>query len=67
MGSCRSEGVGLYRRRAWARWFTIGATSSLIPLELYEINREVRLLRGVILGLNAAVVIYLFKRKDVFV
>src|SRR5690348_2681055 len=29
-----TEGVGLYLRRAWARWFTIIATSSLIPLEV---------------------------------
>ena len=32
-----SEGVSLYVKKSWARWFTIIATSSLIPLELYEI------------------------------
>jgi uncharacterized membrane protein (DUF2068 family) len=47
------------------RWFTIGATISLIPLERYEIIREVRPMRVVILGLNTAVVIDLFTRKDV--
>lgn len=61
-----TEGIGLYLRRRWARWFTIGATSSLIPLELYEILREPHLPRIVILILNVAVVIYLFKRKEVF-
>jgi uncharacterized membrane protein (DUF2068 family) len=34
-----TEGVGLYLRRPWARWFTIAATSSLIPIEVYEIIR----------------------------
>jgi len=61
-----TEGVGLYRRRRWARWFTIGATGSLIPLELYEIVRAPRPLRMVILLVNIAVVGYLWQRKEVF-
>ena len=60
------EGVGLYLRRRWARWFTIGTTSSLIPLEVYEIIREPRLLRVLVLLLNAGVVVYLWRRKEVF-
>jgi len=60
------EGVGLYLRRGWARWFTIGATSSLIPVEVYEIVREPRLLRVLILLLNIAVVAYLWRRKEIF-
>jgi uncharacterized membrane protein (DUF2068 family) len=60
------EGVGLYLRRSWARWFTIGATSSLIPLEVYDIVREPRLLRVLVLLLNAGVVVYLWRRKEVF-
>lgn len=61
-----TEGVGLYMRKTWARWFTIIATGSLIPFELYEIVREVHLLRVVILLLNLVVVVYLHKRKEVF-
>jgi Predicted membrane protein (DUF2127) len=34
------EGVALHQRKQWARWFTIIATSSLIPIEVYEIARE---------------------------
>ena len=60
------EGVGLYRRRSWARWFTIGATSSLIPFEVYEIVREPRLLRVLVLLLNTVVVVYLWRRKEAF-
>ena len=35
-----TEGVGLSLRRSWARWFTIGATSSLLPIEVFEIVCE---------------------------
>ena len=61
-----TEGVGLYLRRPWARWFTIGATGSLIPVEIYEIVRHAHPLRITVLLLNVAVVVYLFKRKEVF-
>jgi uncharacterized membrane protein (DUF2068 family) len=61
-----AEGVGLYLRRSWARWFTIGTTSALMPIEVYEIVREPRALRVLILALNVAVVWYLWRRPDVF-
>jgi len=61
-----TEGVALYLRRPWARWFTIIATSSLIPIEIYEISREVHPLRIVILLVNIAVVIYLWRRREMF-
>jgi uncharacterized membrane protein (DUF2068 family) len=61
-----TEAVGLYLRRRWARWFTIGATSSLIPIEVFEIVREPRPLRVVVLLLNIGVVVYLWRRKEVF-
>jgi uncharacterized membrane protein (DUF2068 family) len=61
-----SEGVALYLRRPWARWFTIVATSSLIPVELYEIARAVHPLRIVVLLANILVVIYLWRRREMF-
>jgi uncharacterized membrane protein (DUF2068 family) len=61
-----SEGIALYLRRPWARWFTIGATSSLIPIELYEIVLEARPLRILILLVNLAVVVYLYRREELF-
>jgi len=61
-----TEGVGLYLRRSWARWFTIGATSSLMPIEVWEIVREPRALRVLILVLNVAVVVYLWGRREIF-
>jgi uncharacterized membrane protein (DUF2068 family) len=61
-----TEGIGLYLRRSWARWFTIGATSSLIPVEVFEIVREPRPLRVLVLVMNIAVVAYLWKRREIF-
>lgn len=61
-----SEGVALHLRKPWARWFTIGATSSLLPIEVYEIVRELHALRVVVLLANVAIVIYLLQRKELF-
>jgi uncharacterized membrane protein (DUF2068 family) len=61
-----SEGVSLYVRKSWARCFTIIATSSLIPIELYEIAREMHPIRVLVLLANIAIVVYLCRRKDVF-
>ena len=61
-----TEGVGLHLRRPWARWFTIGATSSLMPFEVYEIVKEPGLMRVLILLLNLALVVYLWRRKEIF-
>lgn len=61
-----AEGLALYFRKPWARWFTIGATSSLVPVEIYEIVREVHVVRVLVLIANIAIVVYLFKRKELF-
>jgi uncharacterized membrane protein (DUF2068 family) len=61
-----SEGVALYLRKPWARWFTIGATSSLLPIELYEIIREVHPVRVIVLLANVAIVACLVRRKELF-
>jgi uncharacterized membrane protein (DUF2068 family) len=61
-----TEGVGLHYRKPWARWFTIIATASLIPLEVYECIRELHLIRVLVLIINILVVIYLVRRKEIF-
>lgn len=61
-----TEGLGLHYRQPWARWFTIIATASLIPLEIYECVRELHPGRFVILVINVLVVIYLARRKEIF-
>jgi uncharacterized membrane protein (DUF2068 family) len=54
-----TEGTGLLLGKRWAEYFTIIATSSFIPLEIYELHRHVDLARGALLLINIAVVIYL--------
>jgi len=66
-GLMGTEGVALYLRKPWARWLTIAATSSLIPIEVYEISREVHPLRILILIVNIAIVVYLWNHAELFV
>ena len=61
-----SEGIALYLRKPWAPWFTIGATSSLLPVEAFEIIREPHVGRIFVLLLNVVVVIYLWRRRQMF-
>ena len=59
-----TEGIALYLRKPWARWFTIIATSSLIPVEVYEIVRRPHLTRILVLVANVAIVAYLWRRDE---
>jgi uncharacterized membrane protein (DUF2068 family) len=56
------EGVGLWRRRVWAEYLTIAATTSFIPFEVYEIVRRFTLPRTIVLAGNVAIVAYLVVR-----
>jgi uncharacterized membrane protein (DUF2068 family) len=53
------EGVGLALQKRWAEYFTIITTSSLLPIEIYELARRVSISRGLALLINLAVVGYL--------
>jgi uncharacterized membrane protein (DUF2068 family) len=61
-----TEGVGLYLRKPWSRWFTIVVTGSLVPIEIYEIVREVHIVRVLVFIVNVAVVVYLVRRRELF-
>jgi uncharacterized membrane protein (DUF2068 family) len=54
-----TEGTGLLLGQRWAEYFTIIATSSFIPLEVYEIAKRVRPAKLIVLLLNIVVVAYL--------
>src|SRR4051794_21512110 len=56
------EGTGLLFRKRWAEWLTIVVTSSLMPLEVYELIKEFTLVRLVVVLVNAAVVLFLIYR-----
>jgi uncharacterized membrane protein (DUF2068 family) len=54
-----TEGTGLLFRKRWAEWLTIIATSSLMPIELYELIKQFTAVRLIALLINAVVVLYL--------
>jgi uncharacterized membrane protein (DUF2068 family) len=53
------EGTGLAFKKRWAEYFTVVTTSSLLPIEIYELVRRVSIGRSFALGINLAVVVYL--------
>lgn len=61
-GLFATEGIGLWLLKRWAEWFTVVITSSLIPLEIYEIYRHPTIVKILILIVNIAVVGYLVYR-----
>jgi uncharacterized membrane protein (DUF2068 family) len=54
-----TEGTGLLFGKRWAEYFTVVATSSFIPLEVYELTKRVSSAKLIVLLLNVAVVVYL--------
>ena len=56
-----TEGIGLWLRRYWAEWFTVVATGSLIPLELYETLLHFGWIKLATLLANVAIVAYLVR------
>jgi uncharacterized membrane protein (DUF2068 family) len=54
-----TEGTGLLLGKRWAEYFTIFATSSFIPLEVYEIAKHVSPAKLILLILNIVIVVYL--------
>jgi len=54
-----TEGIGLALRKRWAEYFTIIVTSSLIPLELYELFKHFSITKVVVIIVNVVIVVYL--------
>jgi uncharacterized membrane protein (DUF2068 family) len=57
-----TEGIGLWLVKRWAEWFSVIITSSLVPVEIYEIYRHPSPIKCLVLILNIAVVGYLLYR-----
>ena len=57
-----TEGTGLWLRKRWGEWLTVIITSSLIPVEIYEIHRHLSVLKFGVLAVNVAIVAYLIFR-----
>jgi uncharacterized membrane protein (DUF2068 family) len=56
------EGLGLWRGLHWAEVLTVVATSSLIPLEIYELAKHPTLNKVWVVALNVAILAYLVWR-----
>jgi uncharacterized membrane protein (DUF2068 family) len=57
-----TEGIGLWLVKRWAEWFSVIITSSLVPVEVYEIYRHPSAIKILVLIVNVAVVGYLLYR-----
>jgi uncharacterized membrane protein (DUF2068 family) len=51
-----TEGLGLLLRKRWAAYFTVIATGSLIPLEIYELVQYFSVVKIAVLGVNVMIV-----------
>jgi uncharacterized membrane protein (DUF2068 family) len=54
-----TEGIGLWLRKRCGEWLTVIITSSLVPLEVYEVWRHTSWVKIAVLVLNVAIVVYL--------
>jgi uncharacterized membrane protein (DUF2068 family) len=54
-----TEGTGLWLRKRWGEWLTVIVTSSLVPLEAYEIYRHPSYVKLAVFVVNVAIVVYL--------
>ena len=54
-----AEGSGLWLGKRWGEWLTVIITSSLVPVEIYEIYRRFGYAKVMVLAANVAIVLYL--------
>ncbi len=53
------EAIGLWKQRPWAEWFGLLTGGMYIPLEVFEITREVTWPKAAVLIVNSVIVIFL--------
>jgi len=56
-----TEGVGLLFQKRWAEWLSVISGSGFIPLELHEVFAHANWKRILVLTINIAIVVYLFR------
>jgi uncharacterized membrane protein (DUF2068 family) len=54
-----TEGIGLWLLKRWAEWMTIIITSSLLPVEVWELFRHPNVAKVLVLVINLVLVGYL--------
>ena len=57
-----TQGIGLWMLKRWAEWLTVISTSSLVPVEVWEIYRHPSWIKVLLLMVNLGVVGYLIHR-----
>ena len=60
------EAWGLWYQRRWAEYLTFLVTASLLPLEIYELSRNLTPFKLITFVINVAVVAYLLIAKRLF-
>jgi uncharacterized membrane protein (DUF2068 family) len=60
------EAVGLWLTKRWAEYLTFLVTSSLLPLEVYELTNKLSPFKILAFVINVAVVVYLLFAKRLF-
>ena len=56
------EGIGLWFAQTWAEYMAVLSTAGLIPVEFYELMKKISAIKGAVLLLNVAIVLYLLRR-----
>jgi uncharacterized membrane protein (DUF2068 family) len=57
-----AEGTGLWLEKRWGEWLTVIITSTLVPVEIYEIYRHPSAVKVSVLAINVGIVGYLIWR-----
>ena len=60
------EGTGLWLARRWGEYFAMVATSVGLPLEIYDLTRQVTATTLIFFAVNLALVLYLVLAKRLF-
>ncbi len=60
------EAVGLWLMKRWAEYLTFLVTTSLLPIEVYELTQRLSVLKVVTIVINVAVCVYLLFAKRLF-
>ena len=61
-----AEGIGLWSLKRWGEYVAAVGTSVFLPLEIYELTKEVTWLKVAALVINLGLVVYLVWRKRLF-
>lgn len=61
-----AEGIGLWSLKRWGEYVAAVGTSIFLPLEVYELTKDVTWLKVVAFAVNLLLVVYLVWRKRLF-